>query len=66
MYRMFCKHEWEVLSETTTKSDLEAILECAQGRVEKLRARAHSVNRKHISICSCKKCGKLKRFVEEL
>jgi hypothetical protein len=66
MFSMFCKHEWEVLSETTTKSDIEAIIERTPAHVENLKTRACSGNRKHIAICSCRKCGKLKRFVEEL
>jgi heterodisulfide reductase subunit A-like polyferredoxin len=66
MLRIFCKHEWKLLSETVTKSDLETLLEAFSDRHGKVNTHADSGNRKHIAICTCTKCGKLERFVEYL
>ena len=63
---MFCKHEWKVLSETTTESQAEQFARLSgyfikpknSGQLELLTAR------KHICVVTCTKCGKLKRFVE--
>jgi len=66
MLSIFCKHEWKLLSETVTKSDLEAVLETLRDRSGKMNSHADSGNRKHIAICTCSKCGKLERFVEWL
>jgi hypothetical protein len=63
---MFCKHEWKILSETVTKSDFETVVESMGHRLGNLKTHADSGNRKHIAICTCDKCGKLKRFVEQL
>lgn len=65
MFSIFCRHEWELLSETVTKSDLESIVLVCRGAFE-INSKADAGNRKHIAICTCKKCGKLKRFVERL
>lgn len=59
---MLCKHEWQILSETTTKSGVELL-----GKVMDLKSVKCSsdlTKRKFIQLVSCKKCGKLKRFVE--
>lgn len=66
MLSIFCKHEWQLLSETVTKSDLESVIDAVQGRYGKVNSHAESGNRKHIAMCTCSKCGKLKRFVEFL
>lgn len=58
---MFCKHHWQVLSETTTKSGLEKMK--ALGRVPKDSVEICWVEQKFIQIIACKKCGKLKRYV---
>jgi heterodisulfide reductase subunit A-like polyferredoxin len=63
---MFCKHEWKKLSETVTKSDFETVIESLGDRSGNLKTQADSSNRKHIAIFACDKCGKLKRFVEQL
>lgn len=60
---IFCKHDWSLLSETTTKSRVEVLRECG---VASLKGLFKPVDRKHIQIVACKKCGKLKRFVEDI
>lgn len=60
---MFCKHEWEVLSETITKSQAEHAVEvglCVKKGSELI------LERKHIQVFHCKKCGRLERFVEAI
>lgn len=66
---MFCKHEWKTLSETVTKSKFEIAREAL--RIENLSeiSMPHQLcdaDRKHIQIVTCDKCGKLKRFVENI
>ncbi len=58
---MFCKHEWKILSEVVTKSEMELALELGVTRIKNMGS-----DRKHIQIVCCDKCGKLKRFVEEI
>jgi len=64
---MFCKHEWTVLSETVTKSKFEcamsAIGACGEGTIPHQMSCAR---RKHIQVFTCKKCGSLKRYVEDI
>lgn len=62
---MFCKHKWTILSETTTESLAE------KAAKHNLTPRAGTVNpyafsKKLIQIVSCSKCGKLKKFVEDI
>lgn len=58
---MFCKHEWVVLSETVTKSAVEIAASLGATSIKNA-----STDRKHILVVSCDKCGKLKRFVEDI
>ena len=58
---MFCKHEWKVISETTTKSELDMLIAAGAIEIENV-----SSKRKFIQVISCDKCGKLKRFVEDI
>jgi ribosomal protein L32 len=60
---MFCKHAWKILSEETTKSRVEV---CQESGVLKLSNLCDAVDRKFIQIVTCQKCGKLKRFVEDI
>lgn len=60
---MFCKHKWEILSETITESAAEHHLKVAGP------SKFHGDNlfgRKHIQVITCEKCGEFKRFVEEI
>lgn len=57
--KLFCKHEWKVLCEKFIESDAERLIrlnwiaECFSPR---------SVKATHVVICSCNKCGKIKKF----
>lgn len=60
---MFCKHEWKVLSEVTTKSkfsELAGVTRMKSVDIEELTAR------KHILTVTCEKCGDIKQFVNEI
>ena len=67
---MFCKHQWEVLSETTIESQFEHAMKVAQSRGAygsiKIPGQMSCAERKHILVVTCKKCGKIKRFVETI
>jgi hypothetical protein len=62
---IFCKHEWETILEKELPSDLENAIEAFNkagmsiGNVKNI-----DTSRTHIHVVQCKKCGKLKRFVE--
>ena len=60
---MGCKHQWKILSETTTNSVAE--------RAKKIGATFSGGNmamfeQKLIQIVVCDDCGKLKRYVESI
>lgn len=63
---MFCKHEWEVLVNETTESQMEQTLrltgECPMPNNS--YELAEMTKRKNICTLACKKCGKLKHYVE--
>ncbi len=65
---MFCKHDWKLLSDTTTKSKFEVATEALSDRTTsmKLPWQMSDASRKHIQVFTCEKCGKLKRFVESI
>ncbi len=66
---MFCKHEWSILSETTTKSKFEHVMQVASDSGTSSGSIPYQMcnaDRKLIQIVSCSKCGKLKRFVTEV
>ena len=65
---MMCKHNWELLSETITKSKFETAVDAIRDRATSLNIpwQMSHADRKHIQIVTCKKCGKLKRFVEDI
>lgn len=67
---MFCKHEWQMISETTTESKFESSMEAMKNAgVSSIKTLPHQLcdgKRKHIQAFVCKKCGKLKRFVETI
>ena len=59
--KLFCKHEWKILSEKREQSSLEKILNAKVG-VDNIKL----VNGKLIQILTCNKCGDLREFVEEI
>ena len=64
---MFCKHDWAVLSETVTESRWEHLLRIAGSlSTANLPESVFDTDRKHIQVFTCNKCGKLKRFVENI
>ena len=62
---MFCKHDWKVLSETTTESKIEHVKNVG-GVVAEGNIAFGFFIRKHIQVFKCDRCGKLKRFVEDI
>lgn len=65
---MFCKHSWNLISEVTTKSKFECVTETMRNNVTNVRI-PHQLccaDRKFIQVVQCTKCGKLKRFVENI
>jgi hypothetical protein len=65
---MFCKHKWTIMSETVTKSKFEcaiSTINIAEGKTT-VPHQMCCADRKFIQIVSCEKCGKLKRFVENI
>lgn len=67
---MFCNHQWKALSQTVTQSKFESALKALghlKGKQEvEIPPQMSCAKRKHISILSCEKCGKLKYFVEDI
>lgn len=57
--KIFCKHQWKVLSTEYTKSMLEHMKEAD---FHPPKVNKFSVQRQFIQLVSCEKCGKLKRF----
>lgn len=65
---LFCKHEWKILSEKTTESKMEHFAKITNKYQPPSFMEQYNdmTTRKHICIVTCTKCGKLKRFVEEI
>lgn len=67
---MFCNHQWKVLSESVTQSKFEHAMSIVRGDGTTGKITVPSqmscAERKHIAVFVCDKCGKLKRFVEEI
>jgi len=60
---MFCKHEWEKMSDTIIRAMPEEILKNVIG----INGNGGGVlGIKHIVILACKKCGKIYKSVETL
>jgi hypothetical protein len=66
---MLCKHEWELINQVITQSKFEHAMnqmkEFDKGSA-KLPWQLCSAERKVIQIFTCKKCGKLKKFVDKI
>jgi hypothetical protein len=67
---MFCNHQWRVLSELVTTSKFEHAVSVVKGDGSlgkiSVPSQMSCAERKHIAVFACDKCGKLKRFVEEI
>ena len=63
---IFCKHKWEILSETTTKSKFEVATENLTTGKHALPWQLSCAKRKLVQVFACSKCGKFKRFVEHI
>ena len=57
---MFCRHDWALLSEKVTETQAAHAVSLGFTEVKG----GNMFERKLIQILTCKKCGKLKRFVE--
>lgn len=67
--KLFCKHEWKVLSETTTESAIEVTMRVLQETTKSAKSipwQMCSTERKYIVVVGCDKCGKIKKIVENL
>lgn len=65
-----CKHEWIEVSKEVTESKFEVAMRASgSGRAAKrvtIPWQMCDASRKVIIILSCKKCGKLNKFVEQI
>lgn len=57
---MFCKHQWKVLDKTRIPAPIEKFQNDLEGKVKIPRWMFDVVIS---TICTCEKCGKIKRFV---
>lgn len=65
--KFFCKHEWKLIQNITTESHIEHIKHTlGTDAVRRFTIYRDNIERKNIVILSCNKCGKLKRFVENV
>ncbi len=59
---MFCKHEWKIMTEITTKAAYEML-----GEVTSMEGASQWLfDRKYICILQCNKCGRLNKTIEKL
>ena len=58
---MFCRHKWDLLSETTTESKIEHLTKVTNIEIEE--GRESLLSRKFIQLLKCDKCGKLEKLV---
>ena len=66
---MFCKHEWSLLTETTSKSYFEISMKAMGDAGVSKSGLPHQLcdaSRKLVQVFTCSKCGKLKRFVTDI
>lgn len=62
--KLFCKHKWEMLHSEVTKSKWEVFSEGMQS-CRNAPWQVTDTTRKYIQICTCTKCGNIKKFVTE-
>ncbi len=66
---LICKHKWEMLSEQTTDSMFDNAAKTASATAfqnVKIPQSLCDGERTVIQICTCQKCGALKRFVTKI
>ena len=63
--QLFCKHNWVLLSKETTKSNIQTILE-SNPNISNFKYLCTDLQRYLIQIIVCKKCGKIKKFKDQL
>lgn len=61
--KLFCKHDWKLISEELTESKLQHAK--SLGIIIKAGYSTY-LDRKYIQVYSCKICGKIKKFVETI
>lgn len=60
---LFCKHEWEKMSDTIVRALPEELL----GKITSIKGMGIEVLKtKHVVILACKKCGRIYKSVETL
>lgn len=65
--KIFCIHKWQVVSETTTKSAFDVVLDSLTEKgYEAKNLKGLETERFFIQVVACEKCGKLKRYKEVL
>lgn len=57
---MFCKHEWQKVNQFETESVMDIVHKI---RASTSNAGSSAFVKKYITDYTCKKCGKLKRFI---
>ena len=60
MIKLFCRHEWDIVSEGFFKSNVERLSEKGLTRFQYLQTDLQGT---HIAIVKCDKCGTVKKFV---
>lgn len=65
---LFCKHDWSLLREYTTQSQLGHALWAAQitGAASVESRAVYSAERKLIQVFACENCGRIKRYAETI
>lgn len=69
---MFCKHDWKLLSKEITESKFEHAMKQVRkngnGHVGNVTVPPQMccAERKLIQVFACKKCGKIKKFVDTI
>lgn len=58
---IFCKHKWKVLDKERIPPPIEAVLPKLDGRT--VEAPIWMYIEKIVTICTCEKCGEIKKFV---
>lgn len=64
---IFCKHNWQLISETKTESMLEQMDRIFPEKTQTLASvKEFLLQKKLIQIVECNRCGKIKKFVEDI